>query len=101
MHSTVTLSLGEFQVIALTRALRGLRAIGRAAEMVGGRAKFQKRELSPLLTSAGPREIADEIQTVGESARHDHPSKLSEIDRLVALARELAHARTALDALRI
>ena len=49
MHSTVKLSLGEFQLVALTRALRGLRAIGRQAEIVGGEVKFEKRELSPLL----------------------------------------------------
>jgi hypothetical protein len=100
-RTTVTLSLGEFQLIALTRALRGLLAIGRQAEIVGSDVKFEKRELSPLLTSMGPRELADEIGEVGRSARAGHPSRAAEVDRIAALARELAHARTALDALRI
>jgi hypothetical protein len=101
MRSTVTLSLGEFQLVALNRALRGLRAIGRQAEIVGGEVKFEKRELSPLLTSMGPRELADEIGQAGESARAGHPSRAAETERIVQLAHELAHARTALDALRV
>lgn len=101
MGSTVTLSLGEFQSIALTRALRGLRAIGRQAEVVSGEVKFEKREPSPLLTSAGPRELADEIDAACTAAREGHPSRASEIGRIATLARELAHARNALDALRI
>lgn len=101
MHATVTLSLGEFQLIALTRALRGIRAIGRQAEVVGGEARFEKREPSPLLTSVGARELADEIDHEGKQAREGHPSRAKEIDRMTDLARELAHARTALDALRI
>jgi hypothetical protein len=100
MRSTVTLSLGEFQLVALTRALRGLRAIGRQAELVGGEVKFEKRDLSPLLTSMGPRELADEVRLAGDSARAGHPSRAAEVDRIVQLAHELAHARTALDALR-
>ena len=100
-RTTVTLSLGEFQLVALTRALRGLLAIARQAEIVGSDVKFEKRELSPLLTSMGPRELADEIAEVGRSAREGHPSRASEVDRITVLARELAHARTALDALRI
>jgi hypothetical protein len=101
MGSTVTLSLGEFQAIALTRALRGLRAIARQAEVVSGEVKFEKREPSPLLTMSGPREIADEIDTLAQSASVGHPSRSGEITRIAAHARELAHARTALDALRI
>jgi hypothetical protein len=101
MGSTVTLTLGEFQAIALTRALRGLRAIARQAEVVSGEVTFEKREPSPLLTMAGPREIADEIDAFAESTRGNHPSRSGEIARIAALARELAHARTALDALRI
>ena len=101
MHSTVKLSLGEFQLVALTRALRGLHAIGRQAEIVGGEVKFEKRELSPLLTSMGPRELADEVGQVGQSARAGHPSRAGEVDRIAQLAQELAHARTALDALRV
>src|SRR5262249_9065544 len=95
------LTLGEFQAIALTRALRGLRAIARQAEVVSGEVKFEKREPSPLLTMAGPREIADEIDAFAASARAGHPSRADEIARIASLARELAHARTALDALRI
>jgi hypothetical protein len=101
MGSTVTLTLGEFQAIALTRALRGLRAIARQAEVVSGEVTFEKREPSPLLTMAGPREISGEIDAFAESARAGHPSRSGEITRIAALARELAHARTALDALRI
>lgn len=101
MGATVTLTLGEFQSIALTRALRGLRAIDRQAEIVSGEAKFEKREPSPLLTSAGPRELADEIDAVAASLRGRHASRAEEIGRIAALARELAHARNALDALRV
>src|SRR5262245_19152504 len=100
-RATVTLSLGEFQAIALTRALRSIRAIARQAEVVAGEVKFEKRELSPLLTSMGPRELSDEVASAGASCRAGHPSRAAEIDRIVVLAGELAHARTALDALRI
>jgi hypothetical protein len=101
MPSTVTLSLGEFQLVALNRALRTLRFIGRQAEIVGDEVKFQKREPSPLLTSMGPRELADDVAEAGASAEASHPSKAGEIRRITSLARELAQARTALDALRI
>ena len=99
--SSVTLTLGEFQAIALTRALRGLRAIVRAPEVAEGEVKFEKREPSPLLSSAGPRELADEIASVAPAAREGHPSRAAEIGRIAELARELSQARTALDALRI
>jgi len=98
-HATTTLTLGEFQLVALTRALRGLRAIARAPETIGNEVKFEKREPSPLLTSAGPREIADEIGAL--AARVDHPSRAREVARIASLARDLAHAKNALDALRI
>ena len=80
--TTVTLTLGEFQAIALTRALRGLRAIARQAEVVSGEVTFEKREPSPLLTMAGPREIADEIDasrgTDGCDAAPDaHPAMVA------------------------
>ncbi len=101
MGASVTLTLGEFQAIALTRALRGLRAIARAPEIASGGVTFEKREPSPLLTSAGPRELADEITAVAESSKSGHASRVADIGRIAALARELAHARTALDALRI
>jgi hypothetical protein len=101
MQTTVTLSLGEFQLIALTHCLRDLRAIGRQAEIVGGEAKFEKRELSPLLMSMGPRELAAEVAAEGARGNASHPSRANEIDRIVALATELSHARTALDALRV
>jgi hypothetical protein len=101
MQTTVTLSLGEFQLIALSHALRELRAILRQAEVVSGEVKFEKRELSPLLMSMGPRELADEIAEGAAAARVSHASRASIIDRVASLARELAHARTALDALRI
>ncbi len=101
MTAQATLTLGEFQAIALTRALRGLRAIGRAPEAVAGEVKFEKREPSPLLTSAGPREIADEIDAVAAPAKIAHVSRAKEIERIATLARELAHAKSALDALRI
>src|SRR5262249_5375456 len=101
MHSTVTLSLGEFQLIALTRALRNLRAIGRQAEIGGNEVKFEKREPSPLLTGMSAREVADEIGATGEAAQASHPSRAHDVERITRLGRELAHARTALDALRI
>ncbi len=100
-RTTVTLSLGEFQLIALNRALRGLLSIGRQAEVVAGSVRFEKRELSPLLTSLGPRELADQVAEAARSSAAGHPSRAAEIDRITALVRELAHARTALDALRI
>jgi hypothetical protein len=101
MQSLVTLSLGEFQLIALTRALRSLRAIGRQAEIIGNEMKFEKREPSPLLTGLTARDLADEIGTAGESAQASHPSRAHDIERIAKLGRELAHARTSLDALRI
>jgi hypothetical protein len=99
-QTTVTLSLGEFQAVALTRALRSLRAVLRQAEVVAGQVKFEKREPSPLLTSAGPRELADEITRAAAASIASHPSKAPEIERIARSSVLLAHARTALDALR-
>ena len=96
MASTVTLTLGEFQSIALTRALRGLRAIDRQAEIVSGEVKFEKREPSALLTSAGPRELADEIDAVCRfAARASRVARRRDRTHRGARARARARAQRA------
>jgi len=96
----VILSLGEFQLVALTRALRNLRAIERQSEVIRGETRFAKREPSPLLMSAGPRELADQVREVASATSSLHPSRMTAIGHISAHAAEIAQARTALDALR-